>query len=615
MAKSEERFHSVAVVGAAGQVGELFTRTLARNVGSDFSLAGVLRSRRLVDADSLPVTFHNQIGGMLADGPEMVILATPNPTEPALKELARHAQQPLTLVLPQNGVEVVPTAQRVLAEAGVPVTLVRASLFTNVSRDSEGRIVYRADKNRIALAPIGGEDVDGSVRKTTNLFKSVGFEVKVVPDYRAMEWAKLVANLFGSTSTVTGLTPLEALSDKDLFTIEHQALQDRFRALEAAGIAPANLWGMNKLRWLSRLGGIGRITGPIGNIFRGFVAQKFAAERNNQPSSAARQIEEGATKVEATEFYHRPMTKLANKSGLESPADWAIVDILKHHGDTRTQFSLNALSNSERRNFLMEIHNLEKETVFVRTHPALRLFLRAVLKGMYRYFSKSSEVKGQENLANIAEILRSGKSVLMAPLHVGHSDHIALIKALEQGLPAEARGYSNYFLANRRFAGEPLSAVLGRAYDHPVVWTVSRDGSEDENLKARIFNRRSKEDIDQKLEQGPSIVTVYLEGGRNKTPDLVLQRPALNSSLWVLHPRIGAIVPVVIRGTENMLPPGRKWPNRADVSVEFCEPIDADQIRKGIRGVPRDIWDDHFVGKYVFAAIAARLPESRRGGY
>lgn len=606
--ENRQAFKSVAIIGAAGQTGELFARTLAPH----FPVEAVVRERRWRDEVNHPdVRFHANIWAMLATEPEVVILATPNPTDEVLKEIALHAQKPLTLILPQNGVDVVPVAKKVLAESGSQIRLIRASLFTNVSRDPEGNIVYNPIKKRIALSSVD-DDPDNSLLKAENMFAQAGFDVKVVRDYRSMEWSKLVVNLLGSTSTVTGLSPLETLSDSRFFGIEHRALKDRFRILDKAGIRPADLWFIGSLRLLSRVPEwVGLNQGFIGRKFRGYVAGKFAAERNNQPSAAARQIADGVRKVEAT-YYHAPMSELGMEYDLESPADSASLDILKRNA--ANGFSLSSLSDDERRKLFLETYGLETKEVFVKGISILGIEpLKILLEGMYNFYLESLKVSGKENLGKVAETLKAGKNVLIVPDHRSHSDHPTVVKALRENLPPETRRYPIHIVAGMKFDQEELSGKFSRAYPHPVVWTVTERDTEDVQWKAKIINRRARRVINKLLKE-PCIFVVYLEGGRNKSGDLALQPPAMNSSWWVLNRRFGLVVPTVITGTEKMLPPGEKWPHSADIAIEFCEPIDAAELRNERRGLPVERWDERIAGR-VMRAIAAKLPHHQRGSY
>lgn len=592
------RFKSVSVIGAAGQVGELFTKTLSLIPG--VKIEPVLR------------------GGVsaLEKKPEVIILATPNPIEKALEQVAKYAKYPSTLVLPQNGVGIGSTAQKVLAESA-QITIVRASLFTTVSRDQDGNLVYDGKRQRIALAPVGDNQA-GKIERAADLFQAAGFDVRVVADHRSMEWAKLIGNLFGSTSSVTGLTPFETFSDPEFADIEHKALRRRFEILYKAGIKPADLWGIGQLRLFSRVPGfVGRDRGLLGKTFRRYVAKKIAAERNNQPSAAARQIAEGASKVEPTGFYHPPIIDLGNRHGLESPVDSAILDILRRHEDSKDVFSLNFLSEAEKRRFFLETYKLETKEVFVNGVSILGVEpLKILIEGMYNFYLDSLNVSGKEHLRKVADTLKGRKSVLIVPEHRSHSDHPTVVKALRENLPPEVRGYPIYIVAGMKFDQEDLSGKFNRAYPHPVVWTVTESDTDEIQWRAKIINKRARRIIGKLLKE-PCIFVVYLEGGRNKSADLALQPPAMHSSWWVLNPKFGLVVPTVITGTEKMLPPGEQWPHPADIAIEFCEPIGGDELaelRNERRKLPSERWDRDIAGR-VMRRIAEKLPHHQRGGY
>ena len=591
----QETLRSVAVIGAAGKVGGFFTETLSKLTG--VKVEPVLRGG---------------IGSALEREPEVVILATPNPTKEVLKEIAdsvKNLKRPFTLVLPQNGVDVVSTAERVLEVSRSQITIVRASFFTTVGRDEDGKIVFNKDKKRIALAAVD-QDED-ALQKTANMFAQADFDIRVVDDYRSMEWTKLLANLFGSTSVVTGLSPEKALSDPDIFALEHRALRDRLTILKANKIEVADLWGVGKLRWLARIPmWLVQNQGPLGRKFREYVAGKFATERNNQLPAAAIQINEGVRNVEPTNYYHLALTYSGKENGLESPVDRAIQSILRRHGRDN-DFSLNSLQPDERRNLLLEMYGLETEDVFIKRFSFLGLELvRIALERIYEHYTDKFEVLGKENLKAVAEILKSGKSVLVAPNHRSHGDHTTIVKALRENLPSDTRKYPVYIVAGMKFDKEEISGRFSHAYSHLVVWTLTEGDNEEVRWKAQIINGRATKVI-EKLLNKPCIVIVYLEGGRNKSENLELQPPALDSSWWVLNPNFGLIVPTVITGTEVMLPPGDQKPHHANITIEFCEGINAAELRNEKRKEPSEEWDKYFSGK-VLSVIAAKLSEKQK---
>lgn len=595
-------FKSVAVVGAAGQVGEFLTRNLSPVV----SVEAVVRSRRWTDeANQTGMKFHSGIAEMLATKPEVIILATPNPANEALTEIAQHIQGPTTLILPQNGVDIASKAEAIVEDAASKITLIRASLFTNVSRDAEGNLLYNPKKKRIALATVGDGDC-GSLEKSEKLFTQAGFEVRISDDYRVMEWSKLLVNLIGSTSTVTGLSPMETFGERRLFMIEQQALRDRLRILRAAGIKiDDDLWSVSGARLLARIPKFMVGRAAWGAVVRGLIAKRIASERNNQVSAAARQISEGAKKVESTDYYHKVIADLG-----ESPVDQAIVEILERHRRPNNDFSLTSLDAETREKLLLETHDYETKPLYIKSV----FWKRLIATGLYGIARSHLEIKGEKNLKPVAETLKQRRSVLVNLNHRGHADHPAIIEALEKKLPEEAKKFPFYFVSNTTFDKELLSSLLGDAFPRVVVHTVKEGANEEIRWRAKIVNRRSAR-VTEGLLKEPGIVIMYPEGGRSKkvvNGRVQLQEPAIGSALWIANPKFGLILPVVITGTEKMLPPGKSLPRRAKVALEFCETLDGDELRK--REAHGKARETH-LAREVLKVIAAKLPEDERGPY
>lgn len=587
----KQTFKSVAVIGAAGQVGGLFTETLslARGVKVDPVLRG-------------------GIGSALEREPEVVILATPNPTTEALEDISKHIKKPLTLVLPQNGVEVVLTAEKVLGEFRSQITIVRASLFTNVSRDKEGKIQYNKKKKRIGLASVDQDE--GALQQTVSLFRGAGFEVAVVDDYKSMEYTKLIANLLGSSSTVTGLSPKETFSDRQLFDLELRALKDRMVIFKEAGIEFADIEWAKKLKILAR---VPRTAGRVPWV-RSVIAGMVAAERNNQPSSAARQIEAGARKVEPTDSYHRPFTRLAHDLKVEISVDESVVDILVRHekgaNPKRVKFDLGSLSDAEKRALLLEVYGYESQDVFIKRASFLGIpYARLALERVYEWFVDKFTVLGKENLKPVLETLRSGQSVIVAPNHRSHGDHTTVIKALRESLPfGTIRKYPIYVIAGMKFDKEDISGRFNKAYSHPVVWTLTEADVENEDIRwrAQMINGRSVLKIKEILakKKKPCILVVYFEGGRNKE-GLDVQEPVVGGGIWLLNPNVGLVVPTFIDGTQILLPPGAQKPQHADVTIEFLEAIKTAKFREEEATTDHRGRDMHF-SREVLSRVSER---------
>lgn len=592
--RSSNTFKLVVVIGGErGKTGRLYAESLSPHTQ-------IRRIGRL----------SQDIGEIFEERPDAVILATSNlDAKKALEDIAPHIKKPTTLILPQNGVGIVEPAEEVLASSRNQISIVRASLLTNVRDGENGGIIH--NKKRIALSPVYRGEMEEckedneSVLKSKRLFEEAGFEVGIFDDWKAMEIAKAIENTLGASSAITDLTPLETFIDPKLYDMETRGVGDRFEICERDKTNVASLWGIGSLRLLVRFRRLGLVPGKPGMVFRQYVAERTAAARNNQPSAAAPQIAKGDRKVEPTWFYHRPFVKLAEKNHMEDPVDETIREILLRHEKGKGDFDLNALSPAERRRILLEVYSWYTLPVFFHEWPPVRL----VLEGLFDLLSKKFEVSGGENLKAVAETLENGKSVLFTPDHRSHADHVAGVKALKDNLPPEARKYPIYIVAGMKFDKEPISGLFNHGYSHPVVCTLEDGASEEQLWKARVINKRAGKIIEELLAQ-PSIFVVYLEGSRSRTG--VLQKPALHSSWWLLNSHFGLIMPAVIRGTENMLPPGRQIPSRANIAVEFCEGIDAKDFRSERRTVKLEEWDNYFSGK-ILGIIENKLLPAQAG--
>jgi 1-acyl-sn-glycerol-3-phosphate acyltransferase len=161
-------------------------------------------------------------------------------------------------------------------------------------------------------------------------------------------------------------------------------------------------------------------------------------------------------------------------------------------------------------------------------------------------------VNGGEHLADLHG------AFLVCPNHLSHFDHPALRIALgpryRRRLAIAAA--SDYWFAGRRSRRRAFFAG----------W-----------LGGFAFSRRlrgqsaSFHAIEQFLEQGWSVL-IYPEGTRSRSGAMGQFRPGAA----LVATRTGRdVLPVRIRGTYEVLPPGARWPRRAQVEVSFGKPLRA----------------------------------------
>jgi ketopantoate reductase len=351
---------SISIIGAAGQTGQLFVKEIAGKI-KNIRIDAVVRSSQKSELikrfpDSVNVVSDLRVS--LKNKPEVIILATPNPTTEVLEIIAEEVKKPTTIVLPQNGVSVVPEAQRIFKKKNLSyIYLVRASLFTTVSLSKDGNAVYNPDKLRIALAPVQDFPIEINALSLKSFFEKAGFRVSIFDNYRSMELTKLIVNGLGSTAAITGFTSRDTFNDERLFELEMRALKDRMTIMRAEGFQFAkipwkNIWLLPTLSMM-----------PISFLRRGqgLIAEFIARGRENTSPGAARKIMEGrATELS---YYHKPFLELGKLHGLTSPVDEAILEVIREH--ERGIINLSSLIKEQRRDILLKAYETSFQKPYV----------------------------------------------------------------------------------------------------------------------------------------------------------------------------------------------------------------------------------------------------------
>jgi ketopantoate reductase len=256
--------------------------------------------------------------------PDVYILTVANPADIALSEIAEAVSSTKSIpliVLTQNGVDVVPKAQSVLADKSV--SIIRASLFTAVSGDSKD-LHYDPNKLRIAISQVSGQGFEAA----SHMFEAMNFKVQLCPDYIPMEWTKLLINTIGTTGTITGLPIAETFADQDLFRLELKGIKDRMAIMRAMGYSIVDFSQIGIPTKL--LTSIMRHA-PAGALgaFRNQIGKLIAGERSGIPPSAFTRIVEGK-KTEVL-YYHQPFVDSGVQHGFSSPVDEAILKLVHLH--------------------------------------------------------------------------------------------------------------------------------------------------------------------------------------------------------------------------------------------------------------------------------------------
>lgn len=300
---------SIGIIGANGQVGTMLRQEM-HTIPYQPAVYGV---------------GHGGIEELMALEPKYIVAATPRQAvNEVVDQIVRYAKSPFALFMLQNGVRVTEDAKKVLENCPVDHSLIRGSLYTTVYREGNN-VEYNRKKLRVALYPIYMHE-SRLVEQAIMTFEDAGFDVKKFDDPDRGEWTKLLANSIGSTSTVTGLTPLETFSDPYLFDIEYLGLMERMAIIEARGTKLLDLsWAQTGL-----IKKAVKYPQQLLHFLRSPIAAGIAQKRGNLPSSAARKIEAGQSPVEAL-YYHLPFVEEAQRLGLPAVVDTTLSRFIQYH--------------------------------------------------------------------------------------------------------------------------------------------------------------------------------------------------------------------------------------------------------------------------------------------
>lgn len=561
-------FKSVGIIGV-GLTGELYLKQISSALSDVVSITGIIRQ---LDQKSDALTKRyptasfsgiDEIRDILQSDerrPEAIILATPNPVDDLLQEIAANlGDKPLTLILPQNGVGVAEKAREIL---GKNVTIIRANLFTPVSTNEDGSIKYDSDKLRIGLALMPEADNtvfdargNEELQKAKALFEQSGFDAKVFEDYKAMEWTKLLLNSIGSTSEVTGLTPEETFSDPKLRKIELQAIADRLKIMRAAGIKYEKIhWGGAQMLPL--------LDKPIIKQLRnhwplaGFITDLIASGRENKPSASGIRILNGAMPDETEiPYYHQPFIDLAKEHGLSSPVDEAITGIMDRYPK---KIDLMHMAPKDKRAILFSNARRKKSITekIAGSDWFAKLSRDILLKTVL------TEIVNPENIDKAREILKIG-SLLVIVNHVDKLDAIPLAKPIRKIVPLDEHALS-VFIADKHSNEErvPLEGALMNGWARTTGFDFSPMVQVDDhfhsNAEARRINVGSIVGALRKLKRIGQVIGMAIEGTRSDTGGLLEAQDgvgtileAVGENVWVLPITIvhGPIAPIITHST------------------------------------------------------------------
>ena len=407
----EPKKHSVAIVGANGQIG-----TFLRQELTESSLVSTITDVR-----------RNNFVEALSEPHDIIFLAIPTPeNDDVFKTLAATITYPTIIVFPQNNVGVAERAGKYFPP-NHHVRFVEAAIFTPVHKNEDGKsITYSKDQRQIALAPSDPDNMEEllAAHEIAELFDSVGFETAVYPDAENKKRMKRLFNSLGTTMVVTGMSPLDTFTDKDLFKMEQRGLRDRFTLYKASHTEITDFpWANpNQIRLIAE-----RLPKFTPKLLRAFIAEKIAKRRNYEMPDGANKIAHGQS---PTEKYWSHFRDEGLRLGIATPVDEAIHRIveadaagtinLKDFSLKNGTKKLHELTAPERKELLLKIYHQLLESRVSKKIQTWRRLSHEIAN--LRQLFPTDVIEDGPGLQRARDLSRQGYGGIFAMTHLSMSD-------------------------------------------------------------------------------------------------------------------------------------------------------------------------------------------------
>ncbi len=570
-------FASFAIIGAEGKTGRFYTDcfTIIPN-GPDIQavISSIEKTNTTANQlrNLLPEQVHTSVKTLLTSDtpPQALLLATPALDNQILADIAEYATSPLIVILPQTKVDTVPRVKEAFGN-NANIRIIRASNFTPVV-EKNGNVDYVDSKKRIALSIIPEQDENetlfslkdfDALKRVERQFQNAGFSVTIVDDYRSMEYTKLFYSLIGSTTEVTGLTIAQTLKDSQLMQLEIRAIRDRLALLKKANIPLADMpW----IKPLVQLASLAPYKLAESGVYANLIADaafndnySFEPEENNQQSDRA-----------AKSTYHKGFIELGD--GIQSPVDHAISLVLQ------SNIAYEGKSLVDKRKLLFDTFRAKADATSSDRNPLATTAMRVLAISMVNEIA----VQKQEVVEQIADAVKRGKWVVIAPPHGSHLDHFALwesIRKLDPTLTDRIKIISGF-----KFQDGIMTKILENAISRHTIVTVSKSSQDEERFIANIVNPKSLKALykEMRFKEGKpgGILIVYPEGTRSRDNGKIQE--GIAAATWFLkHPNVEHIIPVGITNTYKIVPPGKlpHFFSGTPVEVTFGDPTSYETLK------------------------------------
>lgn len=236
----------IGIIGA-GALGGTFAALLAR-AGHDVEVTARGAGLEAIRADGIRLSggygdVHARVaaGEVLTERPELVLLCTKAQDAPLA--LGRHAEliDGVPIVVVQNGLDGVQTAERFLPHSTcVGVLSIIAANYTEPG-------VVRVTTTAASYLGRGDGPADDESRRIAAIL-SEAVPVIAIENFRGAQWTKLVVNMLNAVPAIVGRSVQEVLHDRRLRRVVAASMRETVRVGVARGIRFGSLQGLSNAR-------------------------------------------------------------------------------------------------------------------------------------------------------------------------------------------------------------------------------------------------------------------------------------------------------------------------------------------------------------------------------
>ena len=236
----------IGIIGA-GALGGTFAALLAR-AGHDVEVTARGSGLEAIRADGIRLSggygdthAHVAASEALTERPELVLLCTKAQDAPLA--LGRHAEliDGVPVVVVQNGLDGVQTAERFLPHSTcVGVLSIIAANYTEPG-------VVRVTTTAASYLGRGDGPADDESRRIAAIL-SEAVPVIAIENFRGAQWTKLVVNMLNAVPAIVGRSVQEVLGDRRLRRVVAASMRETVRVGIARGIRFGSLQGLSNAR-------------------------------------------------------------------------------------------------------------------------------------------------------------------------------------------------------------------------------------------------------------------------------------------------------------------------------------------------------------------------------